>query len=199
MYASKQAKFPTRRAFERPVLCPFPLFPTAGCSRVHNIFAPCRPWRRARSYGTSARRASQNKANHWKLLEGPGLPGYPDTPTQNGRISSFWPTIPFEIFCGGATLAPRILGNLIIKFFIVFVNSIPLDISTASPSRLREWWSSQRHGAWDQTKIVLISPFYMVPVVRFTFLPKKSCQSLPSSSEIQRDTAPVAAFSTINF
>jgi hypothetical protein len=53
--------------------------------------------------------------------------GYPDTPTQNGRLSSFCPTIPFEIFCG-VTLATRILGNLIITCSI-YLNSIPLDIS----------------------------------------------------------------------
>ena len=58
--------------------------PTVSHSRVYNICATCRPWRRARSYGTSARQASQNKANHGKLLEGPGLPGH-----ANSKRSTF--------------------------------------------------------------------------------------------------------------
>ena len=127
--------------------------------------------------------------------------GYPVTLTRQLKTVEFRVFVPqfLSKFSVVELLWRRASWEIWSSSFLFFVNSIPLDISTASPSRLREWWSSQRHGAWDQTKIVLISPFYMVPVVRFTFLPKKSCQSLPSSSEIQQDTAPVAAFSTINF
>ena len=66
-------------------------------------------------------RIKQIMESCWKVQ------GYPDTPTQNGRLSSFCRTIPFELFCG-VTLATRILGNLIITCSI-YLNSIPLDIS----------------------------------------------------------------------
>ena len=161
------------------------------------------PWRRARSYGTSARQASQNKANHGKLLEGPGLPGHANS--KSGRLSSFCRTIPFELF-DGVTLATRLRASWGIW------SSHALDIWTQSLSTSLDRFTIKTPGMMvipksrclRSHKNMLISPFYMVPVVGsgpfgLTFLSTKSCQSLPSSSENQRDTAPVATFSTINF
>ena len=174
--------------------------PTVSHSRVYNICATCRPWRRARSYGTSARQASQNKANHGKLLEGPGLPRH-----ANSKRSTFefLPHNSFRNFlwCNFGYAHP---GEFDHHMLYIFELNPSRHLSTASPSRLREWWSSQSHGAWGHIKICWFHHFIWYQssdqdLFGLTFLSTKSCQSLPSSSENQRDTAPVATFSTINF
>ena len=123
--------------------------PTVSHSRVYNICATCRPWRRARSYGTSARQASQNKANHGKLLEGPGLPGH-----ANSKRSTFefLPHNSFRTFlwCNFGYAHP---GEFDHHMLYIFELNPSRHLSTASPSRLREWWSSQSHGAWGHIKI----------------------------------------------
>ena len=90
-------------------MCPFPLFPTAGCT-TSVLLADPGDVQEAMVHLLDRRlRIKQIMESCWKAR------GCPDTPTQNnGQLSSFCPVIPFRCF-PGITLATRILRNLIVK------------------------------------------------------------------------------------